>query len=819
MIPSSHIKYIIALLLLLVISFSKAKQKAIKIIHPHDEIIHGWFVDDMAGKKLDDGGEKDVSGLLNKALTKLFKDGGGNLYLPAGKYRIDQPIYIPPGCAIRGDFEKPGKGAVDPSKNTIICAYYGRDMDEQADPLFFVDGSALIDGFTIWYPEQNIGNVVPYAPSIRHDNENAKWAINGSTRNVFLVNAYTGIQLGKKGSRTCIQLMKNIYGTPLANGIEVWSDADIPRILDLEFSPKYWLSAQLDNNPPNESLLKKYLLENAAGITYHRCDGSELANITINGYHKGLNLLNGIWNDTYNLWIDNEGHYINFNITNCYYAVWIKNIKNHGTQFYNSTLEGIHSAVYVENPTHGKECAMFMGCTLKGGKAAISQNWEDQKNDLFSLMFTACTFNSPIEWTGGNLSVVDCDFEFEGTHVSIGADTKHAIIVDSRFKGTRNIDNQAGENTLIGESTKRYINPPAYKYDANKISIYRPPVNTTIFVESGDGKTDDAKRLQEQIDKLSKQGGGYIFLSAGFYRLGSPLVINKNVELRGGVQAWQHSKFLSYYVEENSPKGAVLFVDYGKDIVNSTVITLEENAGLDGLFFHYPGQEFNSKTKEVESKFSWLIRLKGDHSYVKHVMASNPWRFIDVQTFAPKDTYIGYCNGAPLDRGIHVGEAENCMIDNVHFNSWYWNTVYFPNTIKKTTEQNGFKLELDNWMKANTEAFIFEGSKNVDVYGSFIFCTKSGFTLLPGKNSGQGPSGIIINSSCDWSKYGLMMHANNGLTFANMHFIDVGKNDPDKSISSIFVAEGCLEDNSPMHEEHKKPGIYRSYSFPKMQTP
>ena len=409
-------------------------------------------------------------------------------------------------------------------------------------------------------------------------------------------------------------------------------------------------------------------------------------------------------------------------------------------------------------------------------------------------MFSACTFKSPIEWTGGNLSVTDCDFDFEGQHLSIGPDVKNVIIADSRFKGKRNIVNKAGDKVLISEPGKKYIKPPAYRYAVNKISTYAPPRSETAFVKAGNGKNEDAARLQNIIDSMSEKGGGYVVLSPGLYLLNSSLRIKENVELRGQMQSWQHSKFLSYYVEKDSTKGVIIYVNYGKDLVDSTLIILEENAGLDGLFFHYPDQEFNGNTKEVMRKFSWLIRMKGDRSYVKHVTASNPWRFIDSYTYDPKDIYIGYCNGAPLEQGIRIGEAENCMIDNVHFNSWYWNTVYFPNTIKKTEPQQGYKKELDNWMKANSSAFIFAGSRNVDVYGCFAFCTKSGFTLLPGKNSGIGPSGIIINSGCDWSKFGLFMHANNSLVFANMHFIDVGENDPDLNISSIYVAADCNDE-------------------------
>ena len=279
-------------------------------------------------------------------------------------------------------------------------------------------------------------------------------------------------------------------------------------------------------------------------------------------------------------------------------------------------------------------------------------------------------------------------------------------------------------------------------------------------------------------------------LEPGLYMLKTQLAVRRNVELRGPVQSWQHSKFLSFYAAQGRPKGAVVFVDYGKNAEKNAAIVLEENAGLDGLFFHYPDQEYDGEEKEVLEKFAWLIRIEGDRAYVKHVTTSNAWRFIDLYTRDAKDCYIGYCTGAPLDTGICVGEAENCMIDNVHFNSWYWNTVYLPNKPAKTS-RNAFKEDLDNWMKANTKAFVFAGSQNLNCYGSFIFCSNEAFKLLPGNRSGKGPSGIVINSGCDWSKYGLYMHANNGLIFANMHFIDVAAFDEDREISSIYLAERC----------------------------
>jgi len=787
---------LVALLLLSLCGVACAglpQMKTIPITHPYDAVIHGWSVDDLAGETLDRTGEADVSAQLNRAIKKLFDAGGGTLYLPAGKYRLDQPVFVRPGTALRGDFVQPGADPVDVAKNTIICAYYGREMDELAEPLFIQDGSSLIDGLVIWYPEQNERNVVPYAPSIRQVRVDSEWAINSAARNIFFVNAYTGIQLGASKRGTCIELVKNMHGTPLRRGVEVWRDADIPRILNVDFNPDYWPAAKLGHKAISLTALKKHLFQNASGITYHRTDGSALANITIRGYHRGLELADGHRSNKFNLWLDNEGHYINFNITECYDAVWIQNIKNHGTQFYNSVLEGKRAAVYVENPMHGMECAMFMGCTLSGGDAALMQEWKSKPNDKFSLMFSACNFESSIQWTGGNLIVADSDFNFWKDHLSIGPDAKSVIIADCRFKGESRIDNRARAGRVkMSEPREPYINAPDHTYDVNKISTYKPPQTETVFVAAGDGKADDTQRIQQAVDEVSGKGGGYVVLTSGLYMLKGELVVRENVELRGPVQSWQHTKFLSLYAEQGAPKSVIIFVETGRDAEESAAITLEQNAGLDGFCFHYPGQEYSTETKEVLHKYGWLIRMQGDRSYVKHVTASNPWRFIDLVTHDAKDTYIGYCTGAPLQQGIHVGEAENCMIDNVHFNSWYWNTVSFPN---KPSEKgkNAYKEDLDNWMKANTKAFIFAGSRNLDVYGSFIFCSYRAFNLLPGETSGKGPDGIIINSGCDWSKFGVTMHANNGLVFVNTHLIDVGQYDPDQNISSIYVAEGCAD--------------------------
>ena len=227
---------------------------------------------------------------------------------------------------------------------------------------------------------------------------------------------------------------------------------------------------------------------------------------------------------------------------------------------------------------------------------------------------------------------------------------------------------------------------------------------------------------------------------------------------------------------------------HGKGDPDGHTFLLEENAGINGLSVHYPEQSYDKEKQTVVETYSWLFRLKGDRSYLKHVMASNPWRMVDGFTYSPANIYLGYLCGSPLDVSIHLGENESPMLDNIHFNSWYWNHVFWNNKPSERNPDTAYKEQLDNWLKANCKTFLLEGTRNLDMYGCFQFCTGKAFILKKGIQSGEGPSGLIINSGNDWAKFGLYAHANNGLKFVNVHFIDVNRFDDDDEIASIYFA-------------------------------
>ena len=770
------------------VSFA-GEPRLIALHHPHDDHIIAYHLEDMLAAPIDQTGESDASSQIQAAIDAVYGQGGGNLFLPAGRYRLDHPLTLPPTVGLRGEFSAPRRDrAPDWSRTSLFVAFYGRDQESAEEALINLDGSASIDGFAFWYPEQRPDAIVPYAPTIRHTDIMATWAVNTTSRNLHFVNAYHGIQVGSKTVFTVIQLMKNITGSPLATGIEVWKDADIPRILNLDLSPDYWAASGLPGAPDFDGAHRRHIYEQATGVRYHRCDGSELAKLTIEGYHIGMELLNGTQRPNGH-WTHNEGHYLDFNIHGGQYALWIDNIKGHGTQFYQSRLHGDRSAIHVNSPMPTVQLAMFAHTRLEGGETTISTSWNGEPSSLFSFIFSDCEFGSRVEWNGGTLQVTHSRFQFDGPHIILGEGISEATLVDNQYQGGRQIINPAGDRAVIHDRSFAPRSLARYDYRVNLISSYRPTRAALVSVSDFGARAgaDIGPVLQAAIDAVHADGGGYVLVPSGDHLLQTTVTIKPGVEVTGVLDFWHHSKIQSILAEVGTPKGTLIRIEPRDPADQTPTFTLETGSGLTGMLFHHPGITYDPETDSVSGDAPWVVRLEGSGAYAKHLTTVNALHFVDVAD-AAADTYLGYLNGAPLRHGLHLGESPRAMVDNVHFNSWYWNTVEFANKPSEIHPEFAYQPELDNWMKSHTHAFTLRGSRDLDMYGSFMFCTRQAFTLLPGRHSGRGPSGIVINSGNDWAKYGLFAHANDGLRFVNMHFIDVNKNDPDAEIASIYFA-------------------------------
>ncbi len=205
-------------------------------------------------------GETDDTAAFQAALDAAAEDGG-IVYVPAGTYRIDGALSVPPGVMLRGVWEAPHHA--DIGRGTVLYAT-GHRGNEDGPPLIKLDKSSGVRGLTIFYPDQRVDDIQPYP-----------WCIQGegmhcSVRDVTLVNPYKGIDFGTHPNE--LHLIENVFGQPLRLGVYVDQCTDIGRIQNVHFNPHAWVRADHPSSEFTPQDLWAYLEENFVGFLIGRTD-------------------------------------------------------------------------------------------------------------------------------------------------------------------------------------------------------------------------------------------------------------------------------------------------------------------------------------------------------------------------------------------------------------------------------------------------------------------------------------------------------------------------------------------------------------------
>ena len=146
---------------------------------------------------IDPTGEEDASNVIQSALNECQKNGGGVVYLPAGKYRITKNIVIPSFVCLRGDWQDPDTGN---EYGTVIIADVksGTSMDEG---LFNISGASGVHGMTVYYPNQSVEDPKPYPPTFFVRATSSQGFMAYTVANVTVVNGSEGIRTDRKSTR------------------------------------------------------------------------------------------------------------------------------------------------------------------------------------------------------------------------------------------------------------------------------------------------------------------------------------------------------------------------------------------------------------------------------------------------------------------------------------------------------------------------------------------------------------------------------------------------------------------------------------------
>ncbi len=311
----------------------------IETVYPTDEVVIADIVIDA-----DSSGESDVTAVIQQAIDGCAANGGGTVWLPAGRYRVTGNIYIRQFVTLMGDYQDPDDGW---DYGTIIIADV-ESSDAMNPALFTVGASAGAVGLTVWYPDQSIDNIKPY-PFTFYVVGNGDYMLQ-TIKNCTLINSYRGIGASaecENGIYECHEMLtvENVKGTCLYQGLNAHNSADVDTVKTLYISNEYWCKAGAEFNAPERQELDKYTRKNGYGLVIGDLEWPEFADVRISDMLYGMFVKEGI---RYTF----SGEFSDFYIIDCDYGIYIPkgNIISRkyswGTGISNGVIEGSECAIY-----------------------------------------------------------------------------------------------------------------------------------------------------------------------------------------------------------------------------------------------------------------------------------------------------------------------------------------------------------------------------------------------------------------------------------------------------------------------------------------
>ncbi|MBQ6809296.1 MAG: hypothetical protein IJP09_01140 [Clostridia bacterium] len=174
---------------------------------------------------------EDISEKLQSAIDSL-KETGGTVYIPAGKYYVNEHIDVWAGIEVRGAIMWAEKSyfSLKPPATDLNTSFGKNDPDGES--LFTLYDGAGMRGLSITYNEQNITDLVPYS-----------FAIQGNGAGIYLVDlnmttSYNGIDFATY--RCDNHFVDYIHTLAVNIGIQVGAGSENGIIRDYHANPSNW---------------------------------------------------------------------------------------------------------------------------------------------------------------------------------------------------------------------------------------------------------------------------------------------------------------------------------------------------------------------------------------------------------------------------------------------------------------------------------------------------------------------------------------------------------------------------------------------------
>lgn len=238
---------------------------------------------------------------------------------------------------------------------------------------------------------------------------------------------------------------------------------------------------------------------------------------------------------------------------------------------------------------------------------------------------------------------------------------------------------------------------------------------------------DATAGIQRALDRAGRDGGGVVYLPAGWYRLEGRLVVPAGVELRGASSVPNRD-------EDGRSGGTVLMSYAGRGTANPdtdpAAITLRgARAGVSGLRVFYP--ENNPAAPGGLVPFPYTIRGQGTGTYAVDIGLPNAWNAIDMATYRNDDFLVRKIKGTFVRHGVSVGRSDGGRVEGVlsNGNTFVRTGFYVPNWV---LGRDLFPQVIDGWTRKHADLVTVDGATRLTVADVFGYGLHNGLVVSSG---------------------------------------------------------------------------------------
>lgn len=497
-------------------------------------------------------GSSDDTAALQKTLEQAAETGG-SVYLPKGVYVICEPLTVPSGVTLIGDFTSPN------AKENYKTVLFVEDNEKtrSASVLTLEDGASL-RGITVYYESQSPESPVTYPVSVTCRGS-------ASIDRLTLVNCHQGIFVSGKGDVS----IRSVWMSPLDYGVLISDQTGSVLLEDLSVSPTHWLNVapQFFAEEGYYETVIEYLHAHLHGVILERVQDVTLNRVTVEQGEVGL---------LYNVPSECEGVLLASELTlsSLSKPLSVLSLPKYGATVSDSVLRplGDEGADTVVLASGVKTPLIFSSCSFGGTPKTVIRG-----NNPSLVSFYHCDFGTwwrtCFEMEASTFLAVKPTFRTDLPRAELGQNG-FGLLYDSE---------------QIATSSELFFSVPSDQAEATA-SVRVPslrdkgttvPTEETVYDARKYGVLPTADDCSDAMDALLKKAaltGGIVFLPEGEYHFTRPFTVPSGVRLLGVGESGRYATTLSFTVRKYEKALLTLTDAASLQDLAVRVLSLPENA-------------------------------------------------------------------------------------------------------------------------------------------------------------------------------------------------------------------------------------------------